>query len=175
MPGDSTPPSVPERAIYVIEGDLLHQPVEVVVNSWNRNILPYWLLIPQGVSKAIKEAAGQEPFRELIEHGPLPLGGAVLTGPGRLKRKGIIHVAGINIFWQASEKSIRDSAQSAMAIVNKLNFRSVAFPVIGAGAGGMNEQRAYEILVDALMKIPSRAEVRIVRYKKPSAGSKRRR
>lgn len=39
-------------------GDLLDQDVEVIVNAWNRNIIPWWLLIPQGVSGAIKKRAG---------------------------------------------------------------------------------------------------------------------
>jgi hypothetical protein len=36
------------------DGDLLDQPVDVTVNAWNRNIIPWWLLLPQGVSGAIK-------------------------------------------------------------------------------------------------------------------------
>ncbi|MBL1215854.1 MAG: Appr-1-p processing protein, partial [Ignavibacteriae bacterium] len=51
--------------IHVLTGDLLDQDVDVIVNAWNRNILPWWLLLPQGVSGAIKKRAGLEPFREL--------------------------------------------------------------------------------------------------------------
>lgn len=40
--------------ITVVEGDLLDQDVEVIVNARNRNIIPWWLLLPQGVSGAIK-------------------------------------------------------------------------------------------------------------------------
>ena len=41
--------------IILVEGDLLAQHVEVIVNAWNRNIIPWWLLLPQGVSGAIKK------------------------------------------------------------------------------------------------------------------------
>jgi len=34
----------------IVQGDLLNQPVQVIVNAWNRNIIPWWLLLPQGVS-----------------------------------------------------------------------------------------------------------------------------
>jgi len=34
--------------ITVVEGDLLDQDVDVIVNAWNRNIIPWWLLLPQG-------------------------------------------------------------------------------------------------------------------------------
>lgn len=44
--------------ICVVEGDLLDQDVDAVVNAWNRNIIPCWLLLPQGVSGAIKRRGG---------------------------------------------------------------------------------------------------------------------
>ena len=37
-------------ALSIVDSDLLDQDVEVIVNAWNRNIIPWWLLIPQGVS-----------------------------------------------------------------------------------------------------------------------------
>jgi O-acetyl-ADP-ribose deacetylase (regulator of RNase III) len=88
--------------IRIVNGDLLDQDVEVIVNSWNRNIIPWWLLIPQGVSGAIKRKGGLQPFLEVARAGPIPLGDAVLTSAGRLPFKGIIHVAGINLLWRAS-------------------------------------------------------------------------
>jgi len=33
--------------LTVVDGDLLDQRVEVIVNTWNRNIIPWWLLLPQ--------------------------------------------------------------------------------------------------------------------------------
>ena len=36
--------------LSVIDGDILDQNVDVIVNPWNRNIIPWWLLLPQGVS-----------------------------------------------------------------------------------------------------------------------------
>jgi hypothetical protein len=44
----------------VIEGDLLEQDVEVIVNAWNRNIIPWWLLLPQGVSGVSAASAARE-------------------------------------------------------------------------------------------------------------------
>ena len=84
-------------AVELTTGNLLNQDVEVIVNAWNRNVIPWWLLLPQGVSGAIKKRAGSQPFRVVAKHGPIPLGGAVLTGAGRLPFKGIIHVAGISM------------------------------------------------------------------------------
>ena len=53
--------------LQVVDGDLLDQDVEVIVNAWNRNLIPWWLLLPQGVSGAIKKRGGVAPFVELRE------------------------------------------------------------------------------------------------------------
>ncbi len=157
---------MPVPEVTVVEGDLLDQSVEVIVNAWNRNVIPWWLLLPQGVSGAIKKRGGKEPFRELARHGAMPLGTAVLTSAGRLSFRGIIHVAGINLLWRASERSIRESVRNAMQIVADNGFASVAFPLIGAGSGGFNQEQAKSIMLDELAKCSSSAAVRIVVYRR---------
>lgn len=153
--------------IHTIEGDLLDQPVEVIINAWNRNIIPWWLLLPQGVSGAIKRRAGLQPFREVARHGAIPLGGAVLTSAGRLPFRGIIHVAGINMLWQSSEFSVRQSVRSAMGLVSEHGFRSVAFPLIGAGSGGGSAERIQTLITEELATLPFEGEVYVVRFANP--------
>ena len=151
--------------VRIMEGDLLDQDVEVIVNAWNRNIIPWWLLIPQGVSRAIRRRAGTEPFKELRRHGSIPLGGAVRTGAGELPHKAIVHVAGISMWWRASEESIRLSVQSAMESVKGHGDESVAFPLIGAGTGGIGEREAEALMLEELSQIEYSGEVRLVRYR----------
>ena len=151
--------------VKCVEGDLLDQPVEVIVNAWNRNIIPWWLLLPQGVSGAIKRRGGTEPFKELGRMGSIPLGEARLTGPGRLPFKAIIHVAGINGWWRASARSIRDSVRSAMALVESKGFQSVAIPLIGGHSGGFNPQRSKALILEELEALNPGQEVLVVEYK----------
>ncbi len=148
----------------VVDGDLLCQDVEVIVNPWNRNVIPWWLLLPQGVSGAIKRRGGTEPFRKLSRSGIIPLGGAIETEAGRLPFKAIIHVAGINMLWRSSEHSIRAAVRNAMAIANGKGYRSLAFPLIGAGTGGGSPAKVLEIMCDELRTIEFDGEVRVVRY-----------
>jgi len=159
--------------VRVVEGDLLDQSVEAIVNAWNRNIIPWWLLLPQGVSGAIKRRGGHAPFHELGRKGAIPLGGAVLTGAGRLPFNGIIHVAGINMLWRASERSIRDSVRNAMEVARKQGFSSVAFPIIGAGSGGFNTNSALIIMQDQFSSIDIKIDVMIVRYIKEKTNHSR--
>jgi O-acetyl-ADP-ribose deacetylase len=153
--------------VTIVEGNLLDQDVDVIVNAWNRNIIPWWLLLPQGVSGAIKKRGGTAPFKELRKHGPIPLGGAVLTSAGRLPFKAIIHVAGINMLWRASQRSIRDSVGNAMTLAAEEGFRSIAFPLIGAGSGGFNQERAQKIMLAELQKLELPLEVTVVVFGRP--------
>lgn len=154
--------------VHLIQGDLLDQGVDVIVNAWNRNIIPWWLLLPQGVSGAIKRRGGTGPFKELAKQGSIPLGGALFTSAGKLPFKAIIHVAGINMLWRASEWSIRQCVRNAMALANENGFQSIAFPLIGAGSGGFNPDRARAIMEDELGKVDSPMEVRLVVFRKSS-------
>lgn len=152
--------------LTITDGDLLDQDVDVIVNAWNRNIIPWWLLIPQGVSGAIKRRGGLQPFRELGRLGPIQLGHAVETSAGTLPFKSIIHVAGINMLWRSSEHSIRDSVRNAITIAAARGYRSIALPLIGAGSGGGKPEKVQSIIEDELSKCQFNGEVRIVRYRK---------
>ena len=147
-------------------GDLLDQDVEVIVNAWNRNIIPWWLLLPQGVSGAIKKRGGYLPFREVAKYGPIPLGDAVLTSAGRLPFKGIIHVAGISMWWRSSEYSIRESCRNAIRIAKEHGFQSIAFPLIGAGTGGGSVANVERIMADQLGREEYDGRIVVVRYGK---------
>ena len=151
--------------VETVDGDLLDQNVEVIVNAWNRNVIPWWLLLPQGVSGAIKRRGGTAPFKEVRRHGPISLGGAVLTSAGKLPFKGIIHVAGINMLWRASERSIRDSVNNAIWLAHKKGFKSIAFPLIGAGSGGFNQEQAKNLMLDELSKLDLPMSVKVVIFK----------
>ncbi|RDH82824.1 MAG: Appr-1-p processing protein [endosymbiont of Galathealinum brachiosum] len=148
----------------LISGNILQQDVEVIVNSWNRNIIPWWLLLPQGVSGAIKKACGTQHFKELAKYGAIPLGESRETSAGRLNFKAIIHVAGINMFWFATEYSVKQSVISAMQIVNQKKYISVAFPLIGSGSGNRGDEWALNVMNEALSSIESNAKVIFVKY-----------
>lgn len=149
-------------AIEVIRGDLIDQPVDVIVNAWNRNIFPWWLLVPQGVSGAIRRRAGSGPFRELAKMPMIPLGGAVVTGSGRLPQQAIIHVAGINLLWRSSPWAIRECCRNALKLAEEKGFVSIAFPLIGAGTGGIGPDVSKRLMLEEFEQAPFRGLVRLV-------------
>ena len=152
--------------LQIVDGDLLDQDVDVIVNAWNRNVIPWWMLLPQGVSGAIKKRGGYAPFRELGKLGPIPLGGAVITGAGRLPFEAIIHVAGISMWWRSSEQSIRDSVRNALALATQDNVQSIALPLIGAGTGGGSADDVLAIMENELTTCDFDGRVIIVRFRR---------
>ena len=150
--------------LKVIEGDLLSQCVEVIINPWNKNIIPWWLLLPQGVSGQIKKKGGHKPFNELLKIGPIKTGSAVLTSAGKLPFKGIIYVASLNIFWVATERSIRESTKNALRLSLEEGFKSIAFPIIEGGTGGVKKEKAIEYIKDEIHKSKFKGEIVLVSY-----------
>lgn len=148
----------------IVYGDLLQQKVDVIVNTWNRNIIPWWLLLPQGVSGAIKKQGGYQPFQEVAKFGAIPLGEARLTSAGKLDYQAIIHVAGINMFWLGTTKSVQNSVVNAMKMVNENGFASVAFPLIGCGSGNRSKDWSKTLMLEAFDRIETTANVTLVIY-----------
>ena len=150
--------------LTITTGDLLNQSVEAIVNPWNRNFIPAWLLWPHGVSGAIKKRAGFAPFHELRKFGTLQLGQAVATSAGRLPFQSIIHVAGLEWTWTASELSIRRSTQNALILAHEMKLKSLAFPLIGAGTGGIGPEKSLQWMSEEIERAGPNLEVVIVRW-----------
>jgi O-acetyl-ADP-ribose deacetylase (regulator of RNase III) len=150
----------------VVSGDLLDQNVEAIVNAWNRNFIPWWLLLPQGVSGAIKKRGGYAPFRELRKFGVLSPGDAVVTGAGRLPFRGIIHVAGLNAFWRSSEEIVRKCVVNALNAASERGYASIAMPLVGAGTGGVSPGRVEQITVEEARAADYAGRVVVVRFQR---------
>ena len=132
-----------------VQGDLLQQDVDALVDPWNRNVLPRLLLRPAGVSGQLKRVTGPQPWRELARKGRLPLGGACITGGGRLPRD-LIQVAGLNLRWKATLESVRQSVCSALDAAWEAGYASIALPLIGAGTGGLPAPEVEEAIAAVL-------------------------
>lgn len=148
-----------------VQGDLLDQRVDVIVYAWNRNYIPWWLLLPQGVSGAIKRKGGVKPFREVGKHGVMKAGDAVLTSAGRLPFKAIIHVAALEWYWRASEKAVANGVRNALELAKQKDFSSIAFPALGSGTGGMSIDRSLHLIEQSVNQASTNLDVLIVEFK----------
>lgn len=145
----------------ILKGDLLSQDTDCLVNPWNMNIIPHWLIVPGGVSGQLIKRAGKQPFRELASRGMMRPGTACMTDGGSLGRP-IIHVAGLNLLWRSSEAIVYRCVLSALALASSAGVGSVAMPLIGAGTGGLTEEQSYEAIEAAVSMSSFRGEVRLI-------------
>lgn len=146
----------------VVYGDLLDQPVDAIVNPWNSNVIPWFLLLPQGVSGAIRKRAGSDAFRPLTSAGYLKPGTAVFAPAGKLPIIGIIHVAALTPYWTTSEAIVTSCIRNAIGIAAENNLTSLAFPLLGAGVGGMNPEVSSALIEQTAADIASDISIRIV-------------
>jgi O-acetyl-ADP-ribose deacetylase (regulator of RNase III) len=155
------------RGIVLVEGDITDQQVDAIVNAANTR-----LRLGSGVAGAIREKGGPSIQAECDAIGGVPLGGAAVTGAGRLPARHVIHAAAMHPGGGADEASVREAARSAFRLANELGFRTLAMPAIGAGVGGFPMQRCAEVLLAEarahLRGSTSLEEIRFVLFGEPS-------
>ena len=71
------------------------------------------------------------------------------------------------MLWRSSERAIRGCIGSALNIARDRRYRSVAFPLVGAGTGGFPPARVIEIMQDEVRQIDFEGEIRFVKFREP--------
>lgn len=153
--------------IVLIEGDITEQDVDTIVNAANSA-----LLLGAGVAGAIGEKGGPSIQAECDAHGPIAVGEAAVTGAGDLPARFVIHAAGMPPGGQADEQSVRSSLRASLARAVERGCRTIAFPAIGAGIGGLSMQRCAEISIEEARRHldgeTSLEEIRFVLFGEPA-------
>ena len=132
--------------VRVVEGDISTFEGDAVVNAANNH-----LRLGTGVAGALAKRGGgaiQEECDELLrEKGPLPVGGAAITGGGRLRARYVIHAAAMGDL-PVTPESIRSATRKSLELAEEYNVRSIAFPILGTGVGGFPFSEAARIMVE---------------------------
>ena len=120
--------------ITVVEGDITQQDVDAVVNAANRAMRG-----GAGVDGAIHRAGGPAVLEDCRRRFPdgLATGDAGWTTAGDLPARWVIHVVGPNRNRGETDRSLLTSCyRRALEVADELGARSVAFPLVSAGAYG---------------------------------------
>lgn len=149
--------------LKIIQGNLFSQDVECFVNPWNLNFIPWFLLLPHGVSGQLKKIAGYKPFNEILKKGILKPGQAVLTSGGKIPQK-IIHVAGLKWYWTTDLNIVEKCTRNASILAKKENIKSIAFPLIGAGVGGLDETQVLQVMEKVCNEKEWDIDIKLIKY-----------
>jgi O-acetyl-ADP-ribose deacetylase (regulator of RNase III) len=153
--------------ITIVEGDITDQAVDVIVNAANER-----LVLGSGVAGAIRDKGGPEIQSECDAHGPIEVGGAAVTGAGRLPARWVVHAAGMPLGGRSTEESVRSSLRASFEAAFEAGGRTLAVPAIGTGVGGFGLQRCAEVSLEearrALEAHPDLEEIRFVLFGEPA-------
>ena len=128
--------------IEIIQGDIIEQMVDAVVNAANTTLLG-----GGGVDGAIHRAAGPELLEECKALNGCPTGSAKMTKGYQLPAKWIIHTVGP--VWAGGKKNEDDLLASCyrncFALAISIRIRTISFPSISTGAYRFPVERAAGI------------------------------
>jgi O-acetyl-ADP-ribose deacetylase (regulator of RNase III) len=149
--------------LRVVEGDIVEQDVDAIVNAANRAMRG-----GGGVDGAIHAAAGPGLLEECIERFPsgLATGAAGWTTGHHLRARWVIHVVGPNYRAGERDRALLESCYAnALAVADEIGARTLAFPLVSAGIYGWPLDDAARAAVDTLRSTPTHVEdVRIVTF-----------
>ncbi len=119
--------------IRIYNGDITEAETEAIVNAANNHL---WM--GSGVAGAIKKKGGQIIEEEAVAQGPIEIGGAVATTAGDLPHEIVIHAAGMGPDLKTSEDLVYKSTMSSLLLAEEHKIKSIGFPAIGTGVGGLS-------------------------------------
>lgn len=151
--------SAPAR-IDLQSGDITRLRVDAVVNAANSSLLG-----GGGVDGAIHRAGGPSILaecRELRETrfpDGLPTGHAVATGGGDLPARWVIHTVGpVHGRSEDGPQQLADCYRNSLTAADEVGARTLAFPLISAGAYGWPREDAVRTALDTLRATPTDVE-----------------
>jgi O-acetyl-ADP-ribose deacetylase (regulator of RNase III) len=137
--------------IEIVEGDITEAEADAIVNAANTHL---WM--GGGVAGAIRRKGGDEIEREAVAQGPIEVGGAVVTGAGRLRSRYVIHAATMGPDLCTDGEKIYRATLSALREAAALGLETVAFPALGTGVGGFGYAQAAQVMLKAIQEHASK-------------------
>lgn len=136
-------------SLNVVLGDITEFNGDAIVNPANT-----YMIMGGGVAGAIKRRGGVEIELEARKHAPVPVGEAVTTSAGSLKCRFVIHAPTVETPGGRSDsRKVYEATKAALKEALKHEIETLAFPLMGAGVGGLTVREAVEAMTRAFREI----------------------
>ncbi len=123
---------VGDTVVELTRGDITAWRGDAIVNAANTS-----LVMGAGVAGAIDRRAGPTVQREALEKAPVHLGEVARTRAGLLPAKFVIHAAVMAEDRKTGAAIIARATKAALEDAEAIGLKSIAFPALGTGVGGM--------------------------------------
>lgn len=133
---------VNHTTLRLVSADLTERDVDAIVNAANTH-----LQHGGGVAAAIVRKGGQIIQDESDRIGYVPVGGAAITGAGRLKARFVIHAVGPRMGEGDEDSKLGKAISSVLTLATDKGLKSISVPAISAGIFGFPKDRCAKILV----------------------------
>jgi O-acetyl-ADP-ribose deacetylase (regulator of RNase III) len=101
-----------------------------------------------GVAGAIKRVGGVEIEKEAVSKAPIDIGKTVATISGSLPCRYVIHAPTMKRpAMRIDIENVKLATRAALETGIKLNLKSIAIPGMGTGVGGVQVDKAAEVIV----------------------------
>jgi O-acetyl-ADP-ribose deacetylase (regulator of RNase III) len=153
------------QTLQLVQGDLTTEAVDAIVNAANRH-----LQHGGGVAGMIVRRGGRQIQADsdawVREHGPVSHAEPAYTGAGNLPCRYVIHAVG-PVWGEGSEDNkLAAAVTGSLALADRLELRSIAFPAISTGIFGFPKERAAEVIfstITAYFSQPPASGLQLVR------------
>ncbi|MER3451879.1 MAG: Appr-1-p processing protein [Thermus sp.] len=145
--------------LKIAQGDITEFEGDAIVNAANNH-----LKLGAGVAGAILRKGGAVIQEECDRIGKIRVGEAAVTGAGRLKVRHVIHAAVLGDE-PASLDTVRKATRSALEKAVELGLKTVAFPLLGTGVGGLPVEEVARVMLEEIKRAPDTLEATLYGYR----------
>lgn len=142
--------------IRVRQGDITTFEGDAIVNAANNH-----LVLGVGVAGAIRQAGGPAIQEECDRHGPIRVGEAAITGPGKLPVKYVIHAAVMGDE-PVSPASIQSATAAALKLAAEYGVVRLGMPILGSGVGRIPVQESATLMLEAIRSSPHADAIEVI-------------
>ena len=108
------------------------------------------LFMTSPLAGAVKRAGGEGIERDAVAQGPVPPGGAVVTGGGLLAAPYVIHAVAVGHDLQRDPDRLRRAFAAALRIAEHLQLRRIAVAPLGTERGVFETEDAAAIMAGVI-------------------------
>lgn len=140
---------VSNKLIRIYRGDITNLVVDVIVTSNDTR-----LKMNGFISDRVRSVGGEEIYNQVRKIGPIGLGQVAVTTAGKLRAQAVFHPAVLDWSNKSSRSSseivIKQVVRNCMTGARKYNLETIAFPLLGTGAGCLDPEMVGEAMLSQL-------------------------